>query len=116
MIDKIVIIPTEKVKICGASIAPTTTAKQKKQIIKKVKIIMGNLINRSKCRKFALAIAQERSNRFTRVSKSYLDTINQIVRITIEESVKDHPSMGKTIIELNNIIMKGRINYGSRFE
>lgn len=65
---------------------------------------MGSLINRSECRKFALAVAKKRSDRFTRISKSYLDKLDAAVKTAIEKTVQNHPSIGKTITEFNQLI------------
>jgi len=60
----------------------------------------NGLINRAACRKFALQWAQRRTGcNFERVSKQYLDDIENKVMLMIQRSVDSHRSVGKTITD-----------------
>lgn len=57
------------------------------------------LLNRSNVKKAALDIAQkERAGKFTRVSKRFLERINDMTLNQIRAEVKRHPSLGKTLM------------------
>ena len=59
---------------------------------------MNNLINSSKVRDLALAVArQERNGRFSRVGREFLEHINEQVRVIVVDRVKRHPSLGVTL-------------------
>lgn len=59
-----------------------------------------SLLNRSECKKLALGIAEVRSSKFTRISKKFLDDLDIKVENIIKDSVRNHPSVGKTLTEL----------------
>ena len=57
-----------------------------------------NLINRTNVKKLALYYSKEyRANKFTRVGKTFLIDIDERVRQLIKDSVKSHPTRGKTV-------------------
>jgi len=58
------------------------------------------LINKKYCRQFALACAKTRYHKFSRVSKSFLTTIESITKEAIRQAVERHPSVGKTLTVL----------------
>lgn len=61
---------------------------------------MGKLLNRAQCKKLALDVAEVRSKKFTRVSKKFLDDLEFKLDNIIRESVRNHPSIGKTLTEV----------------
>lgn len=56
---------------------------------------MTSLLNRKAIREAALRIASPRN--FTRVSKSFLDRVEDHVSKIVEAEVHRHPSIGKTL-------------------
>jgi len=57
-----------------------------------------NLINRTNVKKLALEYStKHRSGKFTRVSKSFLDAVEYKVLGIVMDSVRFHPTVGKTI-------------------
>lgn len=62
-------------------------------------MIEGSLLNRKQCKAFALRWAQEKRPGWvpTRISKQYLDDLEAKMRLWMQESIKRHPSCGKTI-------------------
>jgi len=57
-----------------------------------------SLINRAKVKRIALEIAAvERSHKFTRVSKDFLDNVEAELKNVIRSKIKALPSKGKTI-------------------
>ena len=61
---------------------------------------MSSLLNKSECKKLALGVAEIRSKKFTRVSKKFLDDLEFRLDNIIRESVRQHPSIGKTLTEV----------------
>ena len=59
-----------------------------------------SLLNKAEVRKLALGVAEVRSDKFKRVSKKFIDDLDAYVDNVIRESVRNHPSVGKTITEL----------------
>jgi len=60
-----------------------------------------NLINRSAVKKLCKEYSEDfRNGRFTRVSDEFLTQLEALVKLTVADSVKNHPSTGKTITEL----------------
>ena len=60
---------------------------------------MSNLINKSECKKFALAYAKaNRSHKFNAVSAKFLDEVEAQLRLMIGDRIQRHPSKGKTIM------------------
>lgn len=59
-----------------------------------------NLINKTECRKFLLAKALTRwpNGKFTRVSQSTLDYLEDAVRNLMDNIIVSHPTIGKTIM------------------
>ena len=56
-------------------------------------------INRAKCKKFMLrASEQARGGKFTRVSKDVFDHLDGIIMNYMNEFVRSHPSIGKTLM------------------
>lgn len=53
------------------------------------------LLNRKAVRKEALRLAQNRN--FNRVSQTFLDRIEDHVRMTLAAEIHRHPSIGKTL-------------------
>ena len=60
-----------------------------------------NLLNVQNCKALAKSVAETRSSKFTRVSQSFLDDLEIHVEYLIKESVRRHPSKGKTITVLS---------------
>lgn len=59
---------------------------------------MNDLINKSAVKALALETSkQKRAGKFTRVSQKFLDDINLAVRLTVENRVMRHPSIGVTL-------------------
>ena len=59
-----------------------------------------NLINRTQCKKLIKQLSIEhRQGKFTRVSDGFLNRIEFEVKRIIYNSVKEHPTIGKTITE-----------------
>ena len=59
------------------------------------------LINISKVSQLAKQVSQlERGGKFTRVSRSFIVELNSKVTQMVKDSVKNHPTAGKTITEL----------------
>lgn len=59
------------------------------------------LINSTRVSKLAKQVSQlERRGKFTRVSKSFLMELNATVTKIVTDSVRNHPTCGKTITEL----------------
>lgn len=56
---------------------------------------MTSLLNRKAIREAALRIASPRG--FSRVSKSFLDRVEDHTRAIVEAEIHRHPSMGKTL-------------------
>ena len=56
---------------------------------------MTSLLNRKAIREAALRIASPRG--FSRVSKSFLDRVEEHTRAIVEADIHRHPSMGKTL-------------------
>ena len=57
-----------------------------------------NLTNKTNIKKLAVHYSElYRGGKFTRVSKSFLIDIEERVRSLIKDSVKNHPTRGKTI-------------------
>ena len=59
-----------------------------------------SLLNKSEVRKLALEVAEIRSDKFKRVSKKFIDELDFYIEDIIRESVRNHPSVGKTITQL----------------
>ena len=59
-----------------------------------------SVINRAHCKKLALDIAEIRSKKFNRVSKKFLDRLEFKLEEIIKDSVRNHPSVGKTLTEV----------------
>jgi hypothetical protein len=59
-------------------------------------------INRAACKKLALRWVKDKRNGWdaTRVSKQFLDDLNDRVRNIVTGSVARHRSVGKTIVDL----------------
>lgn len=55
------------------------------------------LINRKKVKDLALACAQQRARKFTRVGASFYDAINASVMNMVNHRVANHPSVGITL-------------------
>ena len=64
---------------------------------------MKNLINRKACKEYALEIAKDSRKGWhaERVSKEFLDAINYKVKRIIDSAVLKHPTVGKTIKDIN---------------
>ncbi len=60
-----------------------------------------SLLNVRECKKLAKGIAEARSTKFTQISQSFIDDLEIHVEYLIRESVRRHPSKGKTITELS---------------
>jgi len=56
------------------------------------------LINRSKVKQFALAVAEKRAHRFTRVGDEFLIRCESNAKEFIRQYVNRLPSKGKTIL------------------
>jgi len=55
------------------------------------------LLNRSKVRQFALAMAETRAHKFTRVGDEFFTRCEVQLKNFIRDQVHRHPSVGKTI-------------------
>lgn len=55
------------------------------------------LINKAKVKSLALACAQQRARKFTRVGASFYDAINATVMNAVNARVANHPSVGVTL-------------------
>ena len=55
------------------------------------------LLNRSKVKQFALAMAEQRAHRFTRVGSEFFLQCEANLKTFIRDSVRRLPSKGKTI-------------------
>jgi hypothetical protein len=58
---------------------------------------VANLLNQKAVKEFALAVAEIRVKPFTRVSKEFITDLNQRLEDIIRDSVRNHPTKGKTI-------------------
>lgn len=61
---------------------------------------MKSLINRKACKEFALSCAKSRAHKFTRCSKSFLESVEAILMGVIRQKIEQHPSVGKTLMAL----------------
>ena len=59
-----------------------------------------SLLNVQECKKLVKNVAEARSTKFTQVSQSFINDLEIHVEYIIKESVRRHPSKGKTITEL----------------
>ncbi len=59
-----------------------------------------SLLNKKEVKRLALAIAEIRSSKFTRVSQKFIDDLDLHVENMIKDSVRNHPSVGKTIVQV----------------
>ncbi len=59
-----------------------------------------SLLNKSEVKKLALGVAEVRSKKFTRISKKFMDDLDAHVDYIVRESVRNHPSIGKTIVQI----------------
>lgn len=57
---------------------------------------MTSLLNKKSVREFALRMSQGRP--FTRVSKTFLNRIEDHVRTIVGQEVHRHPTIGKTLL------------------
>lgn len=55
------------------------------------------LINRAKVKSLALAHAQQRARKFTRVGRDFYVAINAAVTNAVAQRVANHPSIGITL-------------------
>ena len=55
------------------------------------------LINRAKVKSLALAAAQQRARKFTRVGAEFYAAINAVVMNAVANRVANHPSVGVTL-------------------
>lgn len=55
------------------------------------------MLNRSKVRQFALAMAEQRAHKFTRVGSEFFVRCEVQLKNFIRDQVHRHPSIGKTI-------------------
>ena len=55
------------------------------------------LLNRSAVKALALAVAQQRARKFTRVSGDFYIKANTALRVFVVNYVNSHPSVGVTI-------------------
>lgn len=59
---------------------------------------MSNLLNKSATKQYALRVSKElRAGKFKRVSKRFLDDLEDTLRRTISSRVQAHPSIGVTL-------------------
>lgn len=59
---------------------------------------MKTLLNKAAAREYALEQSRlQRNGRFTRVSKSFVDGLDAVLRTVIAERVRRHPGIGKTL-------------------
>jgi hypothetical protein len=58
---------------------------------------MAKLITTSHVRDYALSLSSAKARGFNRVGQSFLDRIDARVREIIEQEVRVHPSVGKTL-------------------
>jgi hypothetical protein len=61
---------------------------------------MKNLLNKKAVKEFALAIAEIRVTPFTRVSQEFISDLEQRVQDIVRDSVRNHPTKGKTITQI----------------
>jgi hypothetical protein len=54
-------------------------------------------LNAAKCKRYALRCCEQRHHKFTRVSREFLEGVNDAVRIMIANKVSSAPSKGKTL-------------------
>lgn len=58
-------------------------------------------LNKAEVKRYALSVARDyRQHNFSRVSRSFITALEERVRSIIFDSVKNHPTKGKTITEL----------------
>ena len=60
---------------------------------------MKSLLNKRAVRERILDVAEVRGTKFTRVSADFITNLEEKVKDLIRDSVKNHPSFGKTIIQ-----------------
>jgi len=64
---------------------------------------MAKVLNRKACKDYALQVSSNhRQGKFNRVSKQFLDDLEFKVMNLIFKSVKEHPTVGKTITDLKH--------------
>ena len=59
-----------------------------------------SLINRQEVKRLTKEAMKVREHTFTQVSESFLTALDEHVGYIIRESVRRHPSMGKTITQI----------------
>lgn len=59
-----------------------------------------SLLNVSNVKKLAKDVAKMRSSRFTQVSTQFITELEEQVDYIIRESVRRHPSCGKTLTQI----------------
>jgi hypothetical protein len=63
----------------------------------KLKLMPLEFINAAKCKRYALKCCEQRHHKFTRVSREFLEQVNDAVRNLIANKVSSAPSKGKTL-------------------
>lgn len=59
---------------------------------------MVAFLNKKSCKDYAITCSKElRGGKFTRVSADVYPWLNEVVRSTIENFVRSHPTLGKTL-------------------
>ena len=65
-----------------------------------------SLLNKANVKKYALAKAEHRAHKLTRVSAELYDAAEAVLRDWIETQVERQPSFGKTIYPLSRVEKK----------
>lgn len=58
---------------------------------------MNEFINSARVKKLALGLCEKRGGKLTRVSKEFLDCVNDEVRRYVQNAVMTAPTIGKTL-------------------
>lgn len=61
---------------------------------------MKSLLNRKAVKEYALECSEVREKDFTRVSKDFIDALEYRIKELVRDSVRNHPTKGKTIIQI----------------
>ncbi len=59
-----------------------------------------SLLNKQEVRRLVKSVAEARSTKFTQVSEQFITDLDAHVDYIIRESVRRHPSKGKTITQI----------------
>lgn len=59
-----------------------------------------SLLNKQEVKRLAKSVMETRSNKFTQISEQFITDLDEHVDYIIRESIRRHPSVGKTITQI----------------